>query len=157
MSGEGRSQIRIEPGAARDLSIAIVASTWNAEICDQLVARAEATAEEAGADISIYRVAGAVELPILAQALAEQHDAVVALGCVVRGDTPHFDYVCQSVTYGLTRVSLDAGTPIANGVLTVENQQQAIDRSGVEGAAEDKGADATIAAIHTALLLRQVD
>jgi 6,7-dimethyl-8-ribityllumazine synthase len=101
-------------------------------------------------------VPGAVELPVVAQALTEEHDAVVALGVVIRGGTPHFEYVCDAVTAGLTRVALDAGTPVGNGVLTTEDEQQARDRSGLAGAAEDKGWEATIAALATALALRQV-
>jgi 6,7-dimethyl-8-ribityllumazine synthase len=78
----------------------------------------------------VVRVSGAVELPVVAQALAETHDAVVALGVVVRGGTPHFEYVCDAVTAGLTRVALDARTPVGNGVLTCDTEQQALDRAG---------------------------
>jgi 6,7-dimethyl-8-ribityllumazine synthase len=97
-----------------------------------------------------------VELPVAVAEALKSHDAVVANGCVIRGDTAHFDYVCRSVTDGLTRVSLDSGKPVGNGVLTVENQQQAVDRSGVEGAVEDKGADAARAALHTLLVIRDI-
>ena len=83
-------------------------------------------------------------------------DAVVALGVVIRGQTPHFDYVCDAVTQGLTRVSLDARTPVANGVLTVDNEQQALDRAGLPDSAEDKGAQAAAAALSTALTLRDL-
>jgi len=88
------------------------------------------------------------------QALAATHDAVVALGVVIRGGTPHFEYVCDAVTYGLTRVSLDARTPIGNGVLTVETEQQALDRVGLPGSSEDKGRQAVLAALDTAKVLR---
>jgi 6,7-dimethyl-8-ribityllumazine synthase len=97
-----------------------------------------------------------VELPVVAQALTEQHDAVVALGVVIRGGTPHFEYVCDAVTAGLTRVALDAGKPVGNGVLTTNDEQQAHDRSGLPGSAEDKGWEATIAALQTALVLREL-
>jgi 6,7-dimethyl-8-ribityllumazine synthase len=97
---------------------------------------------------------GALELPVVAQALAADHDAVVALGVVVRGGTPHFEYVCDSFTAGLTRVSLDTGVPIGNGVLTTEGEKQARDRAGLEDSAEDKGWEATVAALDTALVLR---
>ncbi|MDA0251457.1 MAG: 6,7-dimethyl-8-ribityllumazine synthase, partial [Actinobacteria bacterium] len=92
----------------------------------------------------------------IAQQLAGNHDAVVALGVVIRGETPHFDYVCDAVTQGLTRVSLDASTPVANGVLTTENERQALDRAGLPDSAEDKGAQATAAALSTALTLRDL-
>src|ERR1700744_4229659 len=97
---------------------------------------------------------GAVELPVVAAELAQTHDAVACLGAVIRGGTPHFDYVCDAVTYGLTRVSLDTGTPVGNGVLTCDDEQQARERSGAEGSKEDKGWEATVAALETALVLR---
>jgi 6,7-dimethyl-8-ribityllumazine synthase len=99
-------------------------------------------------------VPGTIELPIVAQALATSHDAVVALGVVIRGGTPHFDYVCESVTAALTRVALDSGVPVGNGVLTCNTLEQAVDRSGGPGAAEDKGAESMAAALATALVLR---
>jgi 6,7-dimethyl-8-ribityllumazine synthase len=102
------------------------------------------------------RVPGAVELPVVAAELARLHDAVVCLGAVIRGGTPHFDYVCDAVTYGLARVALDAGTPVGNGVLTCDTLQQARDRTGAEGTAEDKGWDAAVAALETALVLRSL-
>ena len=100
------------------------------------------------------RVAGAFELPVVAAALARQHDAVACLGTVIRGGTPHFDYVCDAVTYGLTRVALDTGTPVGNGVLTCDTAAQAMERSGGSGSAEDKGWEAVIAALDAALVLR---
>lgn len=114
-------------------------------------------ATEAGIDRpTVVRVLGAIEIPVVAQALARTHDAVVALGVVIQGETPHFGYVCDAVTTGLTRVSLDTSTPVANGVLTVNNEQQAIDRAGLPGSAEDKGAQAATAALDTALTLRRL-
>jgi 6,7-dimethyl-8-ribityllumazine synthase len=101
-------------------------------------------------------VPGAVELPVVAQALAERHDAVVALGVVIRGGTPHFEYVCDAVTAGLTRVALDAGRPVGNGVLTCDTEQQALDRAGLPGSAEDKGREATQAALDAARVLRSL-
>jgi 6,7-dimethyl-8-ribityllumazine synthase len=97
-----------------------------------------------------------VELPVVAQALTERHDAVVALGVVIRGGTPHFEYVCDAVTAGLTRVALDAGKPVGNGVLTCDTEEQARDRAGLPGSAEDKGWEAAIAALATALTLREI-
>jgi 6,7-dimethyl-8-ribityllumazine synthase len=104
----------------------------------------------------VARVAGSIELPVVAQELARHCDAVVALGVVVRGGTPHFDYVCRSVTDGLTRVALDERTPVGNGVLTCDTVEQAADRSGGPGSAEDKGWEATVAALDAALVLRGV-
>lgn len=142
---------------AAGLRLAIVATRWHAELTDALLARAVETARDCGVtDPTVVRVAGAVELPVLAQAAAAGHDAVVALGVVVRGGTPHFDYVCQAVTYGLTRVALDERTPVGNGVLTVDTEQQARERAGLPGSREDKGRDATLAALTAALSLRTV-
>lgn len=142
---------------ASELTLAIVASTWHATICNALLDGARAVADDSGVrNPTIVRVHGAIEIPVVAQELARNHDAVVALGVVIRGETPHFDYVCDAVTQGLTRVSLDASTPVANGVLTVETQEQAIDRAGLPGSAEDKGAQATAAALSTALTLRHL-
>lgn len=142
---------------AAGLRLAIVASTWHLSICDALLAGAREVAADAGiADPTVVRVLGAIEIPVVAQALAAGHDAVVALGVVIRGQTPHFDYVCDAVTQGLTRVSLDASVPVANGVLTTDTEAQAIDRAGLPGSAEDKGAQAAAAALATALTLRGI-
>jgi 6,7-dimethyl-8-ribityllumazine synthase len=102
----------------------------------------------------VVRVTGAVELPVVCQALARRHDAVVALGVVVRGGTPHFEYVCDAVTAGLTRVALDESTPVGNGVLTVNDERQALDRAGLPDSVEDKGFEACVAALDTALVIR---
>ncbi|MCV7013234.1 6,7-dimethyl-8-ribityllumazine synthase [Mycolicibacterium madagascariense] len=142
---------------ASGLRLAIVASTWHDTICEALLDGARRTAAESGvADPDVVRVLGAIEIPVVAQQLAKSHDAVVALGVVIRGQTPHFDYVCDAVTQGLTRVSLDEGTPVANGVLTTNDEQQALDRAGLPGSAEDKGAQAAAAALSTALTLRDL-
>jgi 6,7-dimethyl-8-ribityllumazine synthase len=137
--------------------LGIVASTWHREICDALLAGALKVAVGSGIDNpTVVRVLGAIEIPVVAQELARNHDAVVALGVVIRGQTPHFDYVCDAVTQGLTRVSLDASTPVANGVLTTDNEEQALDRAGLPASAEDKGAQATGAALSAALILRDL-
>ena len=142
---------------AGDLRLAIVASTWHSRICEALLAGARRTARDAGiANPTVVRVLGAIEIPVVAQEVAGSHDAVVALGVVIRGATPHFDYVCDAVTQGLTRVSLDASTPVANGVLTTDTEQQALDRAGLPESAEDKGAQAAAAALSTALTLREL-
>jgi 6,7-dimethyl-8-ribityllumazine synthase len=137
--------------------LGIVASTWHREICDALLAGALKVAVDSGIDNpTVVRVLGAIEIPVVAQELARNHDAVVALGVVIRGQTPHFDYVCDAVTQGLTRVSLDTSTPVANGVLTTDNEEQALDRAGLPASAEDKGAQATGAALSAALTLRDL-
>ena len=142
---------------ASGLTLAIVASTWHQRICDALLDGARKVAADAGiADPTVVRVLGAIEIPVVAQQLATNHDAVVALGVVIRGQTPHFDYVCDAVTQGLTRVSLDASTPIANGVLTTNTEEQALDRAGLPTSSEDKGAQAAAAALSTALTLREL-
>ena len=142
---------------ASGVRLAIVASTWHPKICDALLDNAIRVAKDAGVrKPTLTRVFGAIEIPVVAQELARTHDAVVALGVVIRGQTPHFDYVCDAVTQGLTRVSLDAATPVANGVLTTDNEEQALDRAGLPSSAEDKGAQATAAALSTALTLRQL-
>lgn len=142
---------------ASALSLAIVASTWHPKICNALLDGARRVAEDSGIPSpTVVRVLGAIEIPVVAQELARTHDAVVALGVVIRGQTPHFDYVCDAVTQGLTRVSLDASTPVANGVLTTNTEEQALDRAGLPGSAEDKGAQAAAAALSTALTLHHL-
>ena len=155
MSGAGRPDGQVVDAAG--LSVAIAATRWHAEITDQLVDRAVAAARACGVpEPCVVRVPGAVELPVVAAELARRHDAVACLGAVIRGGTPHFDYVCDAVTYGLARVALDAGTPVGNGVLTCDTIDQARDRSGAEDSAEDKGWDAVVAALETALVLRSL-
>lgn len=153
MSGSGAPGDRAVD--ARGLSLAIVVTRWHAEIVEALLASATRTAAECGVyEPTVVKVSGAVELPVVAQALAATHDAVAALGLVLRGGTPHFDYVCDAVTYGLTRVSLDSHTPVGNGVLTCDTEEQARHRSGLPGSTEDKGRDAVLAALDTAATLR---
>lgn len=140
---------------ASGIKLAIVASTWHTTVCDALLDGARRVATASGiAEPTVVRVLGAIEIPVVAQELAKTHDAVIALGVVIRGGTPHFDYVCDAVTQGLTRVSLDASTPVANGVLTTNTEAQALDRAGLPTSAEDKGAQAAAAALSTALTLR---
>jgi 6,7-dimethyl-8-ribityllumazine synthase len=153
VSGEGRPGGR--PVDAAGLRLAIAATRWHEEITGALLDRALAAAVACGvAGPTVVRVPGAIELPVVAAELAARHDAVACLGTVIRGGTPHFDYVCDAVTYGLTRVSLDTGTPVGNGVLTCDNVEQARERSGAEDSKEDKGWEATVAALETALVLR---
>jgi 6,7-dimethyl-8-ribityllumazine synthase len=155
MSGKGRPQLATVD--AHDLALAIAATRWHAEITDSLVDRAGAAAKACGVtDVLVVRVAGAIELPVVAAELAKHYDAVVCLGAVIRGGTPHFEYVCDAVTAGLTRVALDSGTPVGNGVLTCNTVEEARDRSGLPDSSEDKGWEAAVAALDTAILLRDL-
>jgi 6,7-dimethyl-8-ribityllumazine synthase len=135
-----------------------VAASWHTEVMDGLVAGAQrALAAYQVADPTIVRVPGAFELPVAAQALAAQgYDALVALGVVIRGGTPHFEYVCSAATDGLTQVALDHTVPVGFGVLTCDTDEQALDRAGLEGSSEDKGWEATGAALETARILRDL-
>jgi 6,7-dimethyl-8-ribityllumazine synthase len=153
MAGFGAPELSTVDAAG--LRLGVVATRWHAELVDQMLERALLAAKECGVtDVVAARVAGSVELPVVAQALARRCDAVVALGVVVRGATAHFDYVCKSVTEGLTRVALDEATPVAHGVLTVDNEAQARDRAGLPESSEDKGWSSTVAALDAALALR---
>lgn len=155
MSGEGRPEQTVPD--CEGLRLAVVAARWHQRITDSLLSRALVAAKESGVDEPrVVRVAGVVELPVVCQALAKRHDAVVALGVVIRGGTPHFEYVCDAMTAGLTRVSLDEGTPIGNGVLTCDSEQQALERAGFPESMEDKGYAACVAALETAVVLRGV-
>jgi 6,7-dimethyl-8-ribityllumazine synthase len=162
MSGEGRPELDIVD--ASRVTLAIAATRWHAEITDSLVDRALAAAAACGVETPVVvRVAGAVELPVVAAALADRgFDAVACLGAVIRGGTPHFEYVCDAVTAGLTRVALDSGKPVGNGVLTCNTLEEARDRCGLppaadfNGSTEDKGWEAVVAALDTALLLRAI-
>jgi 6,7-dimethyl-8-ribityllumazine synthase len=155
MSGWGAPELTTVDAAG--LRLGIVATRWHSDLVEQMLDRARAAAKECGVvDVLEARVAGSVELPVVAQALAGRCDAVVALGVVVRGDTAHFDYVCKSVTEGLTRVALDASTPVAHGVLTVESIGQARDRAGFDDSREDKGWSSVVAALEAAVVLRDL-
>jgi 6,7-dimethyl-8-ribityllumazine synthase len=152
VSGAGAPAQR--PVDATGLSLAVVATLWHEQIAEALLESALRTARGCGVqEPTVVRVPGAVELPVVAQALATTHDAVVALGLVLRGGTPHFEHVCNAVTYGLTRVALDCRTPVGNGVLTCDTEEQAYARSGLPGASEDKGREAVLAALDTAATL----
>ena len=156
MSGHGSPDLT--PVDSSDLRVAVVASSWHTEVMDGLLAGAHRALEAYQVEApEIVRVPGSFELPVVAKALAERgYDAVVALGVVIRGGTPHFDYVCAAATDGLTRVTLDTGIPVGFGVLTCDTEEQALDRAGLEGSSEDKGYEATSAAIVTAHTLRDV-
>ncbi len=155
MSGSGRPDAAVVD--ATGLKLGVVATRWNAQVVDPMLERALAASIACGVlSPTVVRVAGAVELPVIAQQLAVDHDAVVCLGAVIRGGTPHFEYVCESVTAGLTRIALDAATPIGNGVLTCDSLEQALERAGLPDSDEDKGWEATVAALDSALVLRDL-
>ncbi len=152
MSGAGAPTVRTDGSGLR---VAVVAASWHTDVMDGLVAGALRGLADAGvADPVLVRVPGTVELTVACARLAPLYDALVALGVVVRGGTPHFDYVCQSATYGLTEVSLHTGVPVGFGVLTCDDDAQALDRAGLPGSREDKGHEAATAAVATAATLR---
>jgi 6,7-dimethyl-8-ribityllumazine synthase len=156
MSGVGAPQ----PGAPVDatgITVVVVAGTWHDVITDGLIAGAKRALDASGATWSLVRVPGSFELPVVAKvALNAGADAVVALGVIIRGGTPHFEYVSAAATDGLTRVALDTGKPVGFGVLTLDDEQQGLDRAGLEGSKEDKGYEAADAAVRTALVLRSL-
>lgn len=142
---------------AGGLRVAVVAASWHDTVMDGLLAGAQRALDaHQVTDALVVRVPGTFELPVVAAELARNHDAVVALGVVIRGGTPHFDYVCSAATDGLTRVALDSGVPIGFGVLTCDNDEQALDRAGLPGSSEDKGWEATAAALDTARTLARL-
>lgn len=155
MSGAGAAVI--EPFDASSLRVAIVAASWHTQVMDGLLAGAQRACAEHQVEPKVVRVPGSFELPVVAGALARAgYDAVVALGVVIRGGTPHFDYVCEAATDGLTRVALDYTIALGFGVLTCDDDQQAVDRAGLEGSKEDKGYEAASAALHTARTIREL-
>ncbi|BAW92023.1 6,7-dimethyl-8-ribityllumazine synthase [Actinomyces sp. Chiba101] len=152
MSGSGAPTTAITPADGlgpdgRPLRLAIVAAQWHDTVMNGLIDGAMRLAAEAGVMPDIIRVPGSFELPLGVQRAAADHDAVVALGVVIRGGTPHFDYVCDGATAGLMRVMLDTGIPVGFGLLTCDDEQQALDRAGLEGSVEDKGHEAAAAAL----------
>lgn len=155
MSGHGAP--RAEAVDASGLSIVVIAGQWHDTITDGLIAGAKRILDASGATWRLVRVPGSFELPVAAKAALDAGaDAAVALGVIIRGGTPHFDFVSSAATDGLTRVALDTGKPVGFGVLTLDDEQQGLDRAGLEGSKEDKGAEAADAAIRTALVLRDL-
>lgn len=154
MSGAGAPTLELD---GRGLRVAVVAASWHTEVMDGLLAGARRALAEAGVtDVREVRVPGSFELPVAAARLARDGvDAVVALGVVIRGGTPHFEYVCHAATQGLTDVAVQTGVPVGFGVLTCDDDQQALDRAGLPGSKEDKGSEAAQAAIATVLALRE--
>jgi 6,7-dimethyl-8-ribityllumazine synthase len=152
VSGEGRPEEAVVDAAG--IRLGVVCTRWNAQVVGVLLDRALLAAEKCGVtDPTVVQVAGAMELPIVAQQLAAHCDAVVALGAVIRGGTPHFEHVCRVAVDGLARVALDERTPVGNGVLTCDTLDQAVQRAGGPGSTEDKGYEATVAALDAALVL----
>ena len=155
MSGAGAPSMELD---GTGLRVVVVAASWHQVVMDGLVAGAERALTQAQADATLVRVPGSFELPVAAlHAARSSADAVVALGVVIRGGTPHFDYVCQAATQGLTRVALDTGVPVGFGLLTCDDEAQALDRAGLPGSHEDKGYEAAQAAVATLLALRPLD
>lgn len=154
MSGQGRADQAVV--SAQGIRVAVVAASWHEQVMYGLLAGARSYLSEAGADVDEIRVPGSFEIPVVAARLAGSHDVVVALGVIIRGGTPHFEYVCNAVTDGLGRVALDSGTPVGFGILTCDTVEQALDRAGGPGASEDKGREAAAAAVQTWLVLQQL-
>lgn len=155
MSGKGAPERDTVDGS--DLEVVVVAGTWHENITDGLIQGAQRVLDAARAQHHLVRVPGSFELPVVAKAALEAGaDAVVALGVIIRGGTPHFDFVSSAATDGLTRVALDAGKAVGFGVLTLDDEQQGLDRAGLPGSQEDKGAEAADAALRTALTLREL-
>lgn len=155
----GYSRTLHAPSAARGLRVAIVAAQFNAHIVDRLVSGATEALTSAGAladSVDVIRVPGAFEIPVAVKQVAVGHryDAVIALGAVIRGETPHFEYVAGECARGVMQVMLDTGVPVGFGVLTCDTLEQAQARAG--GAAGNKGADAAQAAVAMANLLRRL-
>ncbi len=152
--GGGPAQHPLTAADVAGLRVAVVAASWHQQVMDGLVDGCLTVLAGVGLPAEVLRVPGSYELPVVAAVLAPDHDALVALGVVIRGGTPHFEYVCRAATDGLVRVGLDHGIPIGFGLLTCDTEQQALDRAGLPGSAEDKGGEAADAALRTAVLLR---
>jgi len=154
MSGAGAPEITVD---GTGLKVTIVAGQWHTEISEGLLAGAHRVLDASGATVTEVRVPGSFELPVVAKAALDAGaDAVVALGVIIRGGTPHFEFVSDAATSGLTQVALLTGKPVGFGVLTLDDEQQGIDRAGLAGSKEDKGAEAAEAALATALVLRSI-
>ena len=152
MSGHGAPELKVDGTGTR---VAIVASSWHEVVMNGLIDGARRTLLDAGASEDLIRVPGAFELPLVAQACASaDYDAIVALGVVIRGGTPHFEYVSSAATDGLARVALDERVSIGFGLLTCDSEEQAMDRAGLPGSSEDKGREAAEAALATLHILR---
>jgi 6,7-dimethyl-8-ribityllumazine synthase len=155
MSGHGAPVVAVDGSGLR---VAVIAASWHEQVMNGLVAGALRGLADAGVEApTVVRVPGTVELTVVCARLAGRYDALVALGVVIRGGTPHFEYVCQGVTVGLTQVSVRTGVPVGFGVLTCDTTEQAVARAGLPGSIEDKGHEAATAAVATAVTLRDLD
>jgi 6,7-dimethyl-8-ribityllumazine synthase len=155
VSGEGAPAIRHTDGSG--LKITIVAGEWHEQIATGLLEGARRALTASNVEFRVVRVPGSFELPVVAKAALEGGaDAVVALGVIIRGGTPHFEYVSDAATSGLTQVSVATGKPVGFGLLTLDDEQQGLERAGLPGSKEDKGAEAAEAAVATAMLLRSM-
>lgn len=155
MAGSGAPTTSALDGTG--LRVVVIAGTWHERISDGLIAGASRALDETGASWSLVRVPGSFELPVASKAALEAGaDAVVALGVIIRGGTPHFEYVSDAATSGLTNVTIQTGKPVGFGVLTLDTEEQGIDRAGLPGSKEDKGREAAEAAVATAILLREL-
>jgi len=157
MSGAGAPSYDFLPEFV-NYRVAIVAASWHEQIMDGLIDGAQrALAAAKVKDFQLIRVPGSFEIPVVAKELTKAgFDVIVALGAVVKGGTPHFEYVAQGVTYGITKVSTESGIPIGNGVLTCNTIMEALDRAGTPGSHEDKGFEATLSALSTAKVLADI-
>ncbi|WP_286958729.1 6,7-dimethyl-8-ribityllumazine synthase [Arsenicicoccus sp. UBA7492] len=154
MAGHGSPTLTVDGSGLR---VAIIASSWHDTVMDGLVDGAHRALDQAGVtDVDLVRVPGSFELPVACARLAPSYDALVVLGVVIRGGTPHFDYVCSAATDGITRVAVTTGVPIGFGLLTCDDDAQALDRAGLPGSREDKGHEAATAAVATANTLREL-
>jgi len=154
VSGDGSPTLATD---GTGLKVTIVAGQWHTQIADGLLAGARRVLDASGASVTVVRVPGSFELPVVARAALDAGaDAVVALGVIIRGGTPHFEYVSDAATSGLTQASLLTGKPVGFGLLTLDDEQQGLDRAGLADSKEDKGAEAAEAALATAVLLREI-
>jgi len=155
MSGLGSPALELD---ASGMQIALIAASWHEQVMEGLITGALRAADQMGAVVQVWRVPGSFELPLIAQqaALSGKFEAVVALGVIIRGGTPHFEYVSSAATDGLNRVALDTKVPVGFGLLTCDDEAQALDRAGLADSREDKGAEATMAAVSAALVLRDL-
>lgn len=165
MSGTGTPQISqtelsqlASTAKSLGLRVAVVASRWHTTVMDGLIAGSQRFLDQIGiTDYTLLHAPGSFELPVITAHAARHYDVVVALGVVIRGGTPHFEYVCAAATDGLSRLAIDTGTPVGFGLLTCDTESQALDRAGLEGSSEDKGFEAAHAGVAAAVEIAKLD